>query len=397
METAYREQFNRHFRREHYAAFLQELTAGYPPSPVHFAETPVFIPPALKHKLAEAGETIIRFIRRPGFRELTEKAIPAAWHVPGENDHPHFLSLDFGICTGPDGELTPKLIELQGFPSLYGLQLHLAETHIRAYGPAIPPGQTPFFNGMNREQYIGLLKKVILGPCAAAEVALMDIDAPQQKTAIDFYIMQHWLGLPVLSLTDIFQEGRQLFYLQEGKKIRLKRIYNRLIFDEVSQRQDLFRQHFDPREPLDITWITHPNWFYRISKFLLPLLRSGFVPETHFLHKLKAIPADLENYVLKPLFSFAGSGVQLHVTPESLAAVRNPEEWILQRKVTYAPAVASPEGPVKAEIRLMYLWPDGGEPILSMNMVRLSRGEMIGVRFNENLHWTGGSAGLMDT
>jgi hypothetical protein len=224
----------------------------------------------------------------------------------------------------------------------------------------------------------------------------MDVDAPNQKTAIDFFVTQNLLGIKILALEDIKKIGRQLFYEEDGKQIRLKRIYNRLIFDEVANNPEIFKNSFDPREELDVEWVTHPNWFYRISKYTMPFLKSEFVPETRFLNELKTVPDDLENYVLKPLFSFAGMGVIIDVTESDITNIKDPENWILQRKVSYEPAVQAPDGGVKAEIRMMYLWPDGGEPQLCINLARLSKGKMIGVRYNADFDWVGGTVGFME-
>lgn len=395
MISKYRAAFNSNFSEKKYQDFLAGLEKGFPEIPFRVAETPVFIPADLTEKLILAGEEIIALIKQPDFRRLTEKAIPAEWKVPGENDHPHFLAFDFGICKDEEGELIPKLIEMQGFPSLYGFQLHMAEQYKEVYD--LPEQMTPLFGDYTPASYIELLKQVILGDCEPHEVALMDVDAHEQKTAIDFYITQKYLGIKVLALTDIFKEGKSLFYLENGKKVKLKRLYNRLIFDEVSEKTDLFKQSFDPREELDIKWITHPNWFYRISKYTMPFLKSAFVPETIFLNELTTIPVSLENYVLKPLFSFAGMGVMIDVKREDIQAIKDPENWILQRKVAYEPVVQSPKGGVKVEIRLLYLWPDGEEPKLCINLARLSRGKMIGVRYNRDFDWVGGTVGLMES
>lgn len=397
MIDPYRAQFNRNFTREKYADFLSNLAKGYPPISIRFSETPIFIPQDFSEQLIAAGEEIISLIRQSNFKALTDRAIPAEWNVPDENTHPHFLAFDFAVCRDEQGRLVPRLIELQGFPSLFSFQLHMANTYKEAFRLDEIASLSPFFNGMTEEEYILLLKKVIVGKHQPEEVALMDVDAPNQKTAIDFYLTQQNLGSPVLSLTDIFKEGDQLFYYHAGRKIRLKRIYNRLIFDEVSNRQDLFKQSFDPRDPLDVEWITHPNWFYRISKFTMPLLKNEFVPDTFYLDQLPVMPVDLENYVLKPLFSFAGSGVIIDVEPADIDRITDPQNWILQRKVNYEPVIASPDGMVKAEIRLLYLWPDGEQPQLCINLARMSRGKMIGVNYNANFDWVGGTVGLMKT
>jgi len=128
----------------------------------------------------------------------------------------------------------------------------------------------------------------------------------------------------------------------------------------------------------------------------MPFLKSKFVPETHFLHTLAELPVDLDNYVLKPLFSFAGMGVIIDVTADDIRGIADPENWILQKKVVYEPVVKAPDGGVKVEIRLMYLWADNAEPKLCINLVRLSRGKMIGVRYNKDFDWVGGTIGLME-
>ncbi len=394
MIPAQRQKYNQQFTEEKYQNFLTELQNGYPPIPFRVAETPVFLPKALKEKLIAAGEEIIKLIKQPNFKELTQKSIPVSWNVPNENEQPHFLTFDFGICKNEGGELVPMLIEMQGFPSLYGFQHHLAKTFQSSF--EIDHSVNYFLNGFTEEKYINLLKEVIIGKHQPEEVALMDVDALNQKTAIDFLVTQNMLGIKILALEDIKKAGKQLFYEEDGKKILLKRIYNRLIFDEVADNTEIFKNSFDPREELDVEWVTHPNWFYRISKYTMPFLKSEFVPETRFLNELNTIPKDLENYVLKPLFSFAGMGVIIDVSETDISNIKDPENWILQRKVNYEPAVQAPDGGVKAEVRMMYLWPDGGEPQLCINLARLSKGKMIGVRYNADFDWVGGTVGFLE-
>jgi hypothetical protein len=394
MIPAQRQKYNQQFTEEKYKNFLTQLQHGYPEIPFRVAETPIFIPQALKEKLIAAGEEIINLIKQPNFKAITQKAIPTDWNVPNENEQPHFLTFDFGICKNEGGELVPMLIEMQGFPSLYGFQHHLAKTFQSSF--EIDHSVNYFLNGFTEEKYINLLKEVIIGKHQPEEVALMDVDAPNQKTAIDFFVTQKLLGIKILALEDIKKVGKQLFYEEGGKQIQLKRIYNRLIFDEVADNTEIFKNSFDPCEELDIEWVTHPNWFYRISKYTMPFLKSEFVPETRFLNEVKVVPEDLENYVLKPLFSFAGMGVIIDVTDADITNIKDPENWILQRKVNYEPAVQSPDGGVKAEIRMMYLWPDGGDPQLCINLARLSKGKMIGVRYNSDFDWVGGTVGFME-
>ncbi|RNL56850.1 hypothetical protein [Pedobacter jejuensis] len=394
MIPAQRQKYNQQFTTEKYKNFINELENGFKEIPFRVAETPVFVPKALKEKLIAAGEEIINLIKQENFKAITQKAIPADWNVPNENKQPHFLTFDFGICKNEAGELSPMLIEMQGFPSLYAFQIHLANTFRKCFD--IDNSTNHFLNGFDEEKYIKLFKEVIIGNHQPHEVAIMDVDAQNQKTAIDFFVTQKMLGIKILALEEIKKVGKQLFYEEDGKQIQLKRIYNRLIFDEVADNTEIFKNSFDPRDELEIEWVTHPNWFYRISKYTMPFLKSEFVPETRFLNEVTEIPADLENYVLKPLFSFAGMGVIIDVTEADINKISDPENWILQRKVKYEAVVQSPDGGVKVEIRMMYLWPDGGEPQLCTNLARLSKGKMIGVRYNADFDWVGGTVGFME-
>jgi hypothetical protein len=396
MNPTIRTTFNQNFTDEKYADFLVDLNTGLK-NPVEFriAETPVFLTDDFRDKLLQAGADIVDTILKPGFKELSERAIPEKWRVANETSHSHFIALDFGVCKDDAGNIVPKLIEMQGFPSLYGFQVHLAENYRHAFN--IPGNQTIFFNGLSKSSYLELLRKTIIGPYQPDEVVLMDVDAPNQKTAVDFFITEGYIGIPVVSLADLIQEGDQLFYKTAGgEKKRIRRIYNRLIFDEIESDPEIFKKVVDIRQPLDVEWVTHPNWFYRISKFTMPFLKGDHIPKTQFLHEVTKIPEDLQNYVLKPLFSFAGQGVIIDIMDGDIEKITDPENWILQEKVTYEPVLQSPDGGVKIEIRLLYLWPDGdAKPTLAVNLSRLSRGKMIGVRYNKDFDWVGGTVAFM--
>ncbi|MGZ3777386.1 MAG: hypothetical protein ACXVI9_07310, partial [Mucilaginibacter sp.] len=364
--------------------------------PIEFrvAETPVFLTDDFRDKLLAAGDDIVNVILQPNFKEFTERAIPEKWYVANENDHPHFIALDFGVCKDDQGNIVPKLIELQGFPSLYGFQVHLADTYQKTFD--IDHDWTIFFNQLGKTEYLDLLRRTIVGPYHAEEVVLMDVNAPEQKTAVDFYITQNYLGIPVVALSDLVEQNGKLYYEHRGTFKPIKRIYNRLIFDEIEGDPDIFDKVVDIRKPLDVEWITHPNWFYRISKFTMPFLAGDYVPKTVFLNEVNTIPDGLENYVLKPLFSFAGQGVIIDVKKEDIENIKDPENWILQEKVNYEPVLQAPDGGVKIEIRLLYLWPDGdAKPTLAINLARLSKGKMIGVRYNKDFDWVGGTIAFM--
>ena len=396
MISPLRQRYNDQWTPEAYGRMLQFITSearGHAPKfPV--AETPVFLPNTLKKQLVEACEQIIDVIARPDFVERSEGAVLAGQRMPSDNPHTTFLQMDFGICADEQGNLTPQLIEAQGFPSLYHFQDTLAEAYRRHFD--IPADHSHFFGGITREEYHEKLRRIIVGDGPAEETILLEIEPEKQTTAIDFVLAAEALGISVVCVSALEVEGKQLFYRKDGRRIRVKRIYNRVIFDELIKRDDLKRQFYFTQEA-DVQWIGHPHWFFRISKYMLPLLDSPYVPDCKFLNELDEYPADLENYVLKPLYSFAGTGVIINLNRFDLEAIQDPENYILQRKVQYAPVVQTPSQPAKIEIRLLMLWePGAARPEVVTNLVRLSKGEMVGVRYNKGRSWVGGSVGFFE-
>ena len=396
MIKSIREQYNASFSEEKYENFLQDLNSAHPGAiDFRIAETPVFIEKKLGQEMIQTCESIIDFITHPNFNSLTERAIPADEMVQHQNKISHFIAFDFGICENETGEFFPALIEMQGFPTLYGMQAYYPEVLERHF--KIPDGFSHYFNGLNKASYLSLLQRVIIGEHKAEEVILLEIKPHQQKTRIDFYCTEDYLGIAPVCITALIKEGRTLYYNKNGIKTRIKRIYNRIIADELNAVKDSLGLIVDLREDLDVEWVPHPNWFYRISKFTLPFLQHPFIPQTFFLNEVESIPEDLHNYVLKPLFSFAGQGVVIDITKADIEAIQHPEHWILQRKVNYASCIQTPNEPAKAEVRLMYVWEEGRErPILATNLARLSKGKMIGVRYNKDKDWVGGSVAYFE-
>lgn len=392
MISTYRQNYNAAFSEEKYNEFVEAIKADWPEQlDFRVAETPVFVPAALKNKLIEACESFVDVIVGPHFKVKTQHAIPLGQNVPHENDHASFLAIDFAICKDTDGELIPQLIELQGFPSIFGFQSYVTEK-FREYFP-IPAEFSNYFSGVTTQaEYIAKLKEVIVADENPENVILLEIYPEQQKTRIDFTVTEAFLGVKAVCYTKIKKKDRKLYYEKDGRELEIKRIYNRLIFDDLTNFPDL-QTDFNLTDDLDVTWVGHPNWFFRISKYTLPYLKSPYVPETRFLGEYgDEFPTDLENYVLKPLFSFAGSGVKIHVELQDLKEICDPENWILQRKVNYEPVIQAPDGLVKCEIRMLYVWKDNApRPELLTSLSRLSRGEMIGVRFNKDFTWVGGT------
>jgi hypothetical protein len=397
MIPAVRKLYNEQFTPAKYQAFLAGIAADTGVVPAfRVAETPVFVPASLSNKLVQACEEIVDVLLRPDFKTITRDAIPASLKVPHENEHPHFIVIDFAVCKDADDNLVPQLIELQGFPTMLAFQEVMArqfKTHFH-----IPAGLSNFFNGLDEAAYYQLLRDMIVGPFSPEEVILLEVKPEEQKTRIDFHSTEKNLGIKTVCLTALIQEGKQLFYIRDGLKTRIRRIYNRIIFDDLQHQAESLGAHVNLFQELEVEWITHPNWFYRISKYIMPFIHSEYVPKSWFLHELPVVPADLENYVLKPLFSFAGKGVLIDVTAADIDAIKDPENWILQHKVKYAPAIETPTGPAICEIRMIYIWQDGAaRPILVHNLARISKGKMIGVGFNSQDTWVGGSCCFFET
>jgi hypothetical protein len=391
MIASARQAYNRSFSEQQYQAFLKHLNTSFNYTiPFRVAESPVFVDRALGKKIFEASNEIINFLVRPDFKKLTEAAIPARLRVPRETDHTLFLALDYAVVKGATGELMPQLIEMQGFPSLFGWQHFIAQQYPKFFD--VPPGFNSHF-GFSNETYVEKFKVVLLNGHSPENVVLLEIDPMKQNTAIDFVITEKLAGVSPVHIGDVEMEGRNLFYRKEGKQIHIKRIYNRVIFDELVKRSDL-RLQFNLTEDADVEWAGHPNWFFRISKYSMPFIKSKYIPECRFLNEYEVFPNDLENYVLKPLFSFSGSGVIFHVTKADIEAIPSAERhnYLLQRKVNYEPIIQAPDGLVKTEIRILFIWEDGApRPVPFTNLARLSRGEMIGVKFNKDKTWVGGS------
>lgn len=393
MIPKYRELFNAAYTPEKYAQMLdivKEKSGGHD-TLFRVSESPIFMPKSFHEKLDNACESIITQIKNMPEEEL-HKAIPKSHDVPNDTKKPHFFTIDFGICEDENGEIIPELIELQAFPTLYAFQKELQNALIETY-----PFLEELKPDMTDEEYYSELKKLIVGNENPENVILLEIHPDHQKTNIDFYLTEKKLGIKPVDLVDVKKEGNKLYYDNNGKLTEIKRIYNRVIFDELDKIPDL-KPGFDFRDELDVTWVTHPNWFFKISKYLLPKLHHKFVPKSYFLNEFPE-NEDLENFVLKPLFSFAGSGINLHPTKEITDAIQDKENYILQRKVHYAPLFKDINGEYsKAEVRLLYIWQvDEDRPKLMEHLVRMTKASMVNVDFNKkDAIWIGGTTAFFE-
>ncbi len=395
MIPSLRQQFNQSFTPEKYQRFIRHIdeVCG---THVQFrlSETPCFFPKTLIDRMARDGEALIRqLVDSPDYRKKSDEAVPAEFNVPNEAPHPMFVQVDFGLVRDTSGELHPKLVELQAFPSLYAYQGPLAQSYIYVYGLGPDSGRLKYLlSGLELDSYKDLLRRAIVGSHDPQNVILMEIDPLHQKTLPDFLLTEKLLGVRAVDIVEIKKQGSRLYYDRNGKRIPIKRIYNRAIVDELERKN--VKLAFDWRDDLDVEWAGHPNWYFRVSKFSIPYLKHRSVPKTWFLDQLNEIPSDLDNYALKPLYSFAGLGVIIAPKKEDISAITAEKRpyYILQERLSFEPVIETPFGGTKAEVRVMYIWLDELKPVLTI--IRMGRGLMMGVDHNKNMEWVGASAGL---
>ena len=386
--------FNESWTEAKYLDLIRRLemrtgaTLGFP-----ISETPCFFPRSLMSSLAATGlELVHQILDNPDAMAAADAAVPDRFKGPGAEALPTFLQVDFGLVRDADGSIQPKLVELQAFASLYGFQLAVAEAYRDAFG--LPSSLSVYLDGLNADTYYSLLADAITGDRDPAEVVLMEIEPRRQKTWPDFVVTEQMWGARAIDVSEVHREGRRLYYRRHGKATQIKRIYNRVIPDELERKR--IQLPFGYGDDLDVEWAGHPAWYFRISKFSIPFLRHPSVPETRFLDGIESLPADRDRYLLKPLFSFAGGGILFAPTDAQIAAIPMSERknYILQERINFTPVIETPEGPAQTEIRIMYVRSGSAlRPVLPL--LRMGRGKMMGVDHNKGLRWVGSSAGLM--
>jgi hypothetical protein len=386
---SHRHWFNRNYEPARYGRFL-ELLERQCGEPVQFrhSETPCFLPASLVGRMSQYGrEMVEQLLADPQYQEASRAAIPPQFRVPNEDPHPLFVQADFGL----DHLGQPKLVEVQGFPTLYAYQPLIAESYREAYGIDARLQALP--DGLETAEYESLLRHAILAGHDPENVVLAEIDPWHQKTRHDFLLTERMLGIRTVDIAALRKRANRLYYDRDGVETPVRRIYNRAIVDELVRRQVPLA--FDFRDDLDVEWAGHPNWFFRLSKFSLPYLHHQAVPWTQFLTDVEAV-AHPERYVLKPLWSFAGTGVIVGPSAAEIAAVPREQraEYVLQERVNFQPVIETPFGATKIEVRIMYLWAGSLRPVNTI--IRMGRGSQMGVDHNKGMEWVGGSAAFID-
>ncbi len=395
-----RADFNRRFTDEKYALVRRNLDARTRAT-INFrvAETPVFLLAAAVQEMADAGaEMTHQLVDDADYLRRAAGTIPKAYHVAGQDTHPNFMTADFAFVREEDGSLAPRLVELQAFPSVYGYQAVLADEYRRCFN--LDPALQPFI-GMDEGQYWEAMRRVVVGDHEPQNVILLEVTPDRQKTLPDFHVHEDRLGIRTVDITTVRQQGRKLLYQRDGVWTPIERIYNRAIADEMIQKS--IQPSFNLTGDLDVEWAGHPNWYFRISKFSIPFLKHPFVPPAVFLDRWMqgegrdTLPENRADLILKPLFSFAGKGIEFAPSDELLQSIPKGERcgYLLQQRLNFASTVETPFGLTQAEIRILYLWPSGGSLTAVNTLVRLGRGKMMGVDHNRDQLWVGGSAGLI--
>lgn len=386
-----RNTFNQHFTIAGHQNYLKALEGNFPGA-IQFrvAETPLFIDKKFKEKVLNVGEYILDFILSPNFKKLTQSSIPEILSIPNESNYPACIVMDFAIAENKLGSIVPMLIELQGFPSLFAYEL-FQDKILKEQYPFLQ-SYSPYLNNQNCDTYTKQLGDLIKG-VDQKHTILLEIEPTKQKTKIDFLYTQQLFGIPIVCLSEIYKENGAIYYQKEGKAFKVERIYNRIVFDELAQSSDTFKNKFKLfNEVENIEWVTHPNHFYRISKFMLPFLNHPMVPKSYLLSKINIKEIDLDAFIVKPLFSYGGQGVIIDLNLAILEKIKNPEAWILQEKVKYSPTIHTPSGPSTAELRIFYFWDlDLKKYVPTCNLARISKGKLIGVSYNDTATWVGGT------
>lgn len=403
-----RRDFNQRFRPEAYRKMLHSLDACVR-THVEFrvAETPCFLPKEMLDEMAAIGAGLThRLVKDKAYIKASRTMIPAQYCAADETAHPHFMTADFGLARDADGKLVPKLVELQAFPSVFAYQFVLNEVYRSAFNLNGNLGY--LLGGHTEATFWKLMERVILRGHHPENVVLTEVEPRKQKTLPDFLVTAERLGIEIVDIAELVPDvhpGKptRLCYRKGKKLVPIRRIYNRAIVDELMRKQ--IELPFDYRESFDVEWAGHPNWYFHISKFSIPYLDHPAVPSAVFLDDWMAgkgrrrLPRDREQWILKPLFSFAGKGIEFAPSDEMLASVPQSQrhEYLLQQRVYFESVVETPHGLTQPEIRILYLWADGGdlEPVLSL--VRLGRGKMMGVDHNRDKEWVGGSAAFYPT
>lgn len=397
MISKVRKTFNENYKEEYYEKLQLDIKDALGEAcTFRISETPVFITKDLKKKIFDACGSILDQLWKLDMEMIRDRFTPKHLQSPSPLGKPHFLAIDFGLCNDSNGNITPQLIELQAFPSLMYYQSYLGKAFLRNYPNLSSENFHYYFNGFNEDSYLKMVNDVVLGNENAENVVLMELFPEKQKTRIDFWATKKVLGIEVVCITQVIKEGKKLFYIKGGQKIAIHRIYNRVIFDDMQRLKNL-ETNFNLFDDVDVDWVTHPDWFFMVSKCIMPMLEHQYIPKSYYLNDVPQ-DIDLAQYVLKPLFSFAGQGIELNPTAEKINSIEDKQNYLLQRKVNYAPLIETPSGRnSQVEIRILFVWDKDLDKLVPViNLTRMGKGGLINVSHNSDETWIGSSISFFE-
>lgn len=391
MFTKIREQFNAVFDISQSKNIWDDIDKEFPGyRDFKIAEIPVFLDNELKSKLLMAGNTCLDVILAPDF---IQKNMGSEFQFGQKNSKPDFICLDFAITLNEHDEFIPKLIEAQGFPTLLGFQQYLTgkfKKHCQ-----IPSGFTSHFNRINAFHFsekIGSILKQY-----GDDTVLLEAYPEKQRTRLDFKLTEAYWGIKTVCLSQIEANSGKLYYKTGDNLKPINAIYNRVIIEEVVKTYPELLTKIELLKEVEVSWISHPDWYYLISKAALPLFKGPYVPSSKIFYKGDDIPENLEDYILKPLFEYGGDGVQLDLNQSIFESCLENVPYLLQQKVRYADCILLPNGQKrKAEIRLIYgQEPSKKRPTLLANLTRLSDSGWMNTSQNFT-DFTGGSIAFFE-
>lgn len=272
---------------------------------------------------------------------------------------PDTLTIDFAVVSVDGGKADLKLIEAQAYAATLHAMLDFEE---EAGGGVL--------GGLTVKQRKSILDREILGNFKPNETIMLSHDINKLSTKFDFTIAKK--SIEPLSLGDLFIEDGKLFYIKDGIRQCVKRIYSRIILSDLNTDElHFFRNILSIK---DVSWFNHYTWYHKINKSHINDISHKAKLRQYSLDEAGAL--NLENTVLKAKDGHSGSGVIVSPSYRHLSGI-DKDAHFLQEKVSYAECFTPPlsNKPHKIELRCALLLDRTKNtfvPIMTMGRVSLS-------------------------
>ncbi|MBE7181386.1 MAG: hypothetical protein INR71_09305, partial [Terriglobus roseus] len=207
-----REAFNHSYTDGAYRSLLADLNQiSRAELTIRIAETPVLLPAPMLRQMIDAGAAMThQLVGNAAYLQQAAATIPEAFRVRNQDAHPHFMTVDFGLVHTGDGPwqgdldtLEPRLVELQAFPSVFGLQSVLGDLYCKHF--QLPGDIARYPEGLDDITYWQKLRETIVANHAPENVILLEVTPEQQKTLPDFHIHQDHLGIRAVDIAQVRQ------------------------------------------------------------------------------------------------------------------------------------------------------------------------------------------------